>query len=116
MYESRTRPLISRAAFMRRLAAHGGIGLATIVISLIIGVFGYHGLAGLAWIDAILNACMIMGGMGPIDRLETTAAKLFASVYALYSGLILLVSVGFLFTPIFHRILHRFHLENEKSK
>ena len=115
MYEPHTRPLISRTAFLRRMAAHGGVGLATILVSLNIGILGYHFIARLAWIDAILNASMIMGGMGPVDKLETSPAKLFAAVYALYSGLILLLSVGLLFTPVFHRILHHFHLESDSN-
>ena len=115
MFEHRSMPLLPRRKFYWRLAAHGGIGLGIISISLIVGVVGYHSTAGLPWIDSLLNASMIMGGMGPVDTLQTSGAKIFASAYALYSGLVLLISVGFLFTPIFHRILHRFHLEKEKS-
>src|ERR1043166_7287772 len=111
MYEHRSKPLLSRAEFFWRLANHGGIVCLIIVASLSIGILGYHYLGGLDWIDATLNASMILGGMGPVDRLSSGCAKLFASVYALYSGLVLLVSVGILFAPIIHRILHRLHLE-----
>jgi hypothetical protein len=114
MYEHRTKPLISRKAFFRRLVAHGLVGLAIIFVSLVIGVVCYHQLAGMSWVDAILNAAMIMGGMGPVNPLVSDGAKLFAAGYALYSGLVLLLSVGLIFAPVFHRILHRFHLENEK--
>ena len=113
MYEHRTKPLISTGAFLRRLATHFGIALLIILVSLVIGVICYHKLADLPWIDAILNAAMILGGMGPVDRLTSNGAKLFAAAYALYSGLVLLISVGMLFAPVVHRILHRFHLESE---
>lgn len=114
MYEHRTKPLISSRAFFRRLVAHGVVGLAIILISLLAGVICYHQLADMSWVDAILNAAMIMGGMGPVTPLVSNGAKLFAAAYALYSGLVLLISVGLIFAPVFHRILHRFHLENEK--
>jgi hypothetical protein len=86
---------------------------AIILFSLGIGVIGYHYFESMPWIDAVLNASMILGGMGPVDTLQTSAGKIFASFYALYSGIVLLASVGVLAAPIFHRILHRFHLELE---
>ena len=76
-------------------------------------MLGYHFLEQLTWLDSLLNASMILGGMGPVDNIETAAGKVFASIYALYSGVILLASVGILITPIFHRFLHRFHLADE---
>ena len=115
-YENKVTPLISRAAFRRRVAAHGGLALSVIAASLAIGVIGYHLLAGLSWLDALLNASMILGGMGPVDKVETPSAKIFASAYALYSGLVLLVSVGILYAPIVHRFMHRFHLEAGAAK
>ena len=81
-----------------------------------IGIFGYHVLEGLAWIDALLNAAMILGGMGPVDQVQTAAGKIFAAFYALYSGLIVLVVAGVLFAPLLHRFLHRFHLELAAQK
>jgi hypothetical protein len=89
--------------------------LSIIGVSLLIGIFGYHSLTAMAWIDAILNASMIMGGMGPVDTLHSGGAKLFASAYALYSGYVLLISVGILFAPVIHRILHRLHLQSESG-
>ena len=86
-----------------------------ILFSLCIGILGYHYLESLSWIDSLLNASMILGGMGPVNPLQTNAGKIFASFYALYSGIILLASVGILITPIFHRFLHRFHLELEDN-
>ncbi len=93
---------------------NGLIGLALLAISLIIGMLGYHFLENLSWLDSLLNASMILGGMGPVNELKTEAGKLFASFYALYSGIILLASVGILITPIFHRFLHHFHLAEDK--
>ncbi len=86
------------------------IGLLLLAFSLGMGMLGYHFLENLSWIDSLLNASMILGGMGPVAPLQTVTGKLFASFYALYSGVILLASVGILVTPIFHRFLHRFHL------
>jgi hypothetical protein len=83
--------------------------------SLAVGVVGYHVFEGLSWIDALLNASMILGGMGPVNAIHTTAGKLFASFYAIYSGLIFLVVAGVLLAPVIHRFLHRFHLETENS-
>ena len=87
-----------------------------VAISLAIGTAGYHFLDGLGWVDSFLNASMILGGMGPVDPLKTTAAKLFAALYALYAGFVLLISVGIIIAPVFHRLLHRFHLEREAEE
>jgi hypothetical protein len=111
MYEHRRHPLLSRGAFLRRLGSHASAALTILVGSLAVGILGYHFLEGLEWIDALVNASMILGGMGPVNELHTVAGKIFASVYALYSGLIVLVVAGVLFAPVFHRFLHRFHLE-----
>jgi hypothetical protein len=113
MYEQRHERLLSRAAFLRRLRRHALVVLALVAGSLTIGVLGYRFLERLEWIDALLNASMILGGMGPVNELHTVAGKIFASIYALYSGLIVLVVAGVLFAPIFHRFLHRFHLETD---
>ncbi len=111
MYEHRKQPLASRRVFAQRLARNSLIGLAMLLIALGIGVLGYHLLEDLSWIDALLNASMILGGMGPVDALHTTAGKLFASVYALFSGVVFIASMGVLAAPIFHRFMHHFHLE-----
>jgi hypothetical protein len=111
MYEQRNDPLLPRSAFLKRLASHAGIAGGIVAGSLVIGILGYHFLEGLAWIDALVNAAMILGGMGPVDSLHTNAGKLFAAFYALYSGIVFLVAVGIIFAPVFHRILHHFHLE-----
>jgi len=111
MYEHRNQPLLPRAAFFRRLAFHVLVAFGIVFGSLAIGVFGYHLFGRLSWIDSLLNAAMLLGGMGPVDPLHTVAGKLFASFYSLYSGIVFLVVVGIVFAPVFHRFLHRFHLE-----
>ncbi len=113
MYENHDQPLASPKVFVQRLAFNGFIGFALLLFSLGVGMLGYHILEGLSWIDSLLNASMILGGMGPVNQLQTTAGKIFASFYALYSGVVLLASVGVLAAPIFHRFLHHFHLADE---
>jgi len=114
MYEHHKQPLASQKVFAQRLTRNGMIGLVLLVFSLGAGMLGYHFLENLSWIDSVLNASMILGGMGPVAPLQTNAGKIFASVYAIYSGVVLLASVGMLAAPIFHRFLHRFHLADEK--
>ncbi len=111
MFEHHAQPLLPRVAFFRRLVRHGIIALLIALSSLVVGIVGYHIFEGFSWIDAFVNAAMILGGMGPINELHTTAGKLFAGFYALYSGIVFLVVAGVLFAPVVHRFLHRFHLE-----
>ena len=112
MYEHRKQPLLSRAEFRKRVGRHGLVALGVLVFGLGIGVLGYHWLAHLGWIDSLLNASMILGGMGPVgDPLPTSAAKIFASCYALFSGLAFVGIVSVLLAPFVHRMLHRFHAE-----
>ena len=111
MYEHFRQPLISRAAFFLRIAWHVGIALGIVLVSLTIGIVGYHEFEDLSWIDATVNAAMILGGMGPMNVLQTNAGKLFASFYALFSGIIFLVAIAVLLAPAVHRFLHRFHFE-----
>ena len=116
MYEHKRNPLISRRAFFARVANHALVATVLIVISLAIGSVGYHLLDHLNWIDSFLNASMILGGMGPVDQLHANSAKIFASFYALYAGFVLLISVGIIIAPVFHRLLHRFHLEQKSDE
>jgi len=88
------------------------VAYAIVSVALLAGVVGYHSIAGLGWIDSILNASMILTGMGPVDPMTTTAAKLFASAYALFSGVVFLSAMGIVLSPIFHRILHAFHMDD----
>jgi hypothetical protein len=113
MFEHHRQPLLPGLQFMRRQVRFSLVALGIILTSLAIGMLGYHFFEGLAWIDAFLNAAMLMGGMGPVAPLTTDAGKLFAGLYALYCGLVLLISVGIFAAPIFHRFLHRFHIETD---
>src|SRR5512136_1560378 len=110
MYEKRVEQLAPGQVFARRIARHAALAVALVGCSLALGIAGYHGLEGLPWIDAFLNAAMLMGGMGPVDALHTTGGKLFAGCYALYCGLVVIVAAGLLLAPFVHRLLHHFHL------
>ncbi len=112
MYEHRRDPLLPFPIFVRRVLRSFYVAAALIALALGAGVLGYHLLEGLHWIDAILNASMILGGMGPVAELHTTAGKLFASAYALFSGIAFITTSGILLAPFLHRFLHRFHLES----
>jgi hypothetical protein len=112
MLESRQTPLASRMVFAWRVMMFFGLALGVIGVALGIGVLGYHYIAGFAWVDSILNASMILGGMGPMGELKGDAAKLFASAYALFSGLIFISVTGIMLAPVAHRALHVFHLDN----
>ena len=116
MFEHHHEKLLPKHLFLRRLAKYALISLSIILASLLIGMIFYHVLEGLSWVDSFLNAAMLMGGMGPVNSLHTDAGKVFAGIYALYCGFIVLVAVGIFATPIFHRFLHHFHLESEHKK
>jgi len=105
------KPLAPPRVFLRRLLASTALGLVLVVASLVVGMAGYHGYEGLTWLDAFLNASMILSGMGPLMSPVTTGGKVFAGIYALYSGFAVLVIAGVMFGPVVHRFLHRFHLE-----
>jgi len=113
MFEHRTKPLLPRNVYYRRLARHAALGLAVIVVSLGIGMAGYHIFEKLPWVDAFVNAAMILSGMGPVATLQTDGGKIFAGCYALFSGLTLIAILGIIFAPVVHRALHKFHLEDE---
>lgn len=115
MYEHRTQSILSRAQFIRRMMEHGLAAVFLMAASLTLGVVGYHHFCGLGWIDSFLNASMILGGMGPVNPIETTPGKLFAAFYALFSGIAFLVVAGILIAPLAHRILHYLHLEEDET-
>ncbi len=112
MFESKDDPLMPRARFLARLGRSFGVTLQIVAFSLWFGGAGYHYLGGLPWIDAVLNASMILTGMGPVDPMRSTAGKLFATFYALYSGIAFLTMVAILLAPLVHRMMHRFHLDD----
>jgi hypothetical protein len=113
MFEKKNEKLAPWPRFVRRLGFSAALGFGVVFAALLFGVVGYHSLAGLRWIDALLNASMILTGMGPVDPMTTTSAKLFASAYALFSGVVFLSAVGIILSPIFHRLLHAFHIEEK---
>lgn len=115
MYETRHHPPLTRARFARRLLAHSALVLGLIALSLGIGMLGYVGFEHLSWIDAFLNASMLLGGMGPVHAPQTAAGKLFAGCYALYAGLVFIVVAALLFSPVLHRLLHRFHWDESSA-
>jgi hypothetical protein len=115
VYEHRNQRLLPRRQFLVRLAGHALLSTGVVGVSLGIGMAGYHWLEGLSWLDSFLNAAMLMGGMGPVTELRTSAGKLFAGLYALYSGLIFLVAFAVLLAPVFHRFLHAFHLDESND-
>lgn len=109
-FEHFSEPVLPRRQFLLRLGRHGGVAMLFLAFSMFLGIVGYHVVARLAWIDAFLNASMILTGMGPVSPMADAASKLFAGLYALYSGIAFLTAMGVLFAPILHRVLHRFHL------
>jgi len=111
MFEKCHQPLLSRAEFFWRLARNAFIGAIIIVIALGIGMLGYHGFENMSWEDAFVNAAMILSGMGPVGTLNTTAGKIFAGCYALFSGLLFILIMGIIFAPVVHRFFHKFHLD-----
>lgn len=115
MYEHTTRPLLPRLYFLRRMLLHWLFASVIVAISLVIGIVGYRITEGLPYLDALLNASMILGGMGPVNELHTSAGKLFASFYALFSGMLFLVVAGIMIAPVAHRLLHWMRLEQEQE-
>ncbi|HXX54852.1 MAG TPA: hypothetical protein VEI81_02010 [Methanoregula sp.] len=109
--ERREEKLLPALAFYRRLVLYGLLSLGIILFSLAIGILGYMSFEGMGPVDAFLNAAMLMGGMGPVAVITTVPGKIFAGLYAMYCGFILILSVAIFLTPIFHRLLHHFHLE-----
>ena len=109
MYEARHQPPLTRAQFARRLLAHSAAVIGLFGASLALGMWGYAAFEGLSWLDAFLNAAMLLGGMGPVHLPQTEAGKLFAGCYALFAGLVLIVTAALLISPVLHRVLHRFH-------
>jgi hypothetical protein len=110
-FENRTDKLAPKAVFIRRMLEALLMVLVLIATALGIGIAGYHWIAGFRWIDSLLEASMILGGMGPVKELHTSGAKLFASVYALFSGVLFIGMMGVLLAPAAHRLMHKFHID-----
>ncbi len=112
-FERRDQKVSSRRHFAHRMAKAVGLWIAVAIVGLLIGMAGYMLTEGMSATDAYVNAAMILSGMGPVTELKTTAGKLFAGTYAIFSGLFLVIGAGFILAPIFHRVLHRFHVETQ---
>lgn len=109
VYESKKQPPLTRAKFLKRVLDHLAVAALLLIVSLVLGMLGYMYFEHLSCIDAFLNAAMLLGGMGPVNPPLTASGKLFAGLYALYAGLVFIVTAALLFTPILHRVLHRLH-------
>ena len=115
MYEHRSEPMLSPRKFARRLVAHALAAAGVVAVSLLIGTMGYHSLGHQGWMDAFLNASMLLGGMGQVGEVTSNSGKLFAAFFSLYSGLVLIAGTTLLFAPVLHRILHRIHLDDSDT-
>lgn len=115
-YEHRSLPPIPRHLFVARMIRHGGYAAALVGLSIVVGSAGYHWLAGTSWIDGFLNACMLLGGMGPVGDITPVAGKIFAALFALYAGLVFLAVATLLTAPVFHRLIHKFHWDAERAR
>jgi hypothetical protein len=113
MYESKTQRPLARPVFARRLVFHSMIALALISVSIAMGIAGYMCFEHLPPLDSFLNVAMLLGGMGPVNAPVTDAGKLFAGIFALYAGLVFIVTAALLFTPLLHRLMHRFHWDDK---
>ena len=115
-FEKRHHKLASRDVFSQRLLRHGFVALGTIIAALAIGMAGYMGLEGMGFIDAFVNSAMILSGMGPMGELQFNGTKIFAGLYAIVCGLLLFAVAGLMLVPVFHRILHDFHVDDDDKK
>ncbi len=115
MFEKLSSPLISRCAFFLRMLRLLSVTILIGLFSLAIGMEGFHVFEGMDWLEAFLNASMLLGGMGQVDTLHTNMGKFFAGCYALYCGVFVVVCSGLLLAPVFHRVLHHFHFGEDDS-
>jgi len=116
MFERRHEPLLPRREYYRRIGRHALIAAGLLAASLVVGMTGYHLFEGFSWVDAFANAAMILSGMGPLDPIKTSAGRIFAGAYAIFSGVAFLTTVAVLLAPVVHRALHRFHLETKDTR
>ena len=115
-FEHRSKPLLSRRKFLVRVVRYAAFSILLIGISLGIGMVGYHYTNNLDWLDSLLNASMILTGMGPVDPIETDGGKWFASIYAIFSGVAFLSTVAVFLSPLVHRFMHKLHLDSKNAK
>jgi hypothetical protein len=112
MYENYKQQLAPRKVFIKRLAVNWFLGFSICLLSLLFGMAGYHLTENMSWVDAFVNAAMILSGMGPVDPLHSNSGKIFAGCYAMFCGIIFLVIIAILFAPIYHRFFHKFHVND----
>ncbi|HYW70939.1 MAG TPA: hypothetical protein VE961_07895 [Pyrinomonadaceae bacterium] len=112
-FERRRDRLAPISIYFQRILASLAIAIVLIFIALCVGLAGYHFIAGFNFVDSLLEASMILGGMGPVHDLQSDAAKLFASIYALFSGVIFIALMGIILAPVAHRVLHKFHIDEK---
>jgi hypothetical protein len=115
MYEKKHHKLASTKEYFNRLLKSFSIAVCFLSLSLIMGILGYHFWGELGWLDSLHNASMILGGMGPVDPIKTNSGKIFASIYAIYSGVSFLTAFSILMAPALHRLLHKFHISDSKD-
>lgn len=115
MFEKRHEPLLKTRKFVLRLIRGIVVGIFFILFALMLGMLGYHHYEHMSWVDSFANAAMILSGMGPFGPLSTPAGKIFAGIYAIFSGLTFILIIGIIFGPIFHRFFHQFHLGDDKQ-
>jgi len=108
--------LSPRAVFLSRVRRAGTYALALVVVTLAVGMLGYHGLEDISWLDSFHQSALLLSGMGPVVEINSVAGKLFDGIYALFCGIILLAATGLLFAPVLHRLLHRFHIEDSRDR
>lgn len=114
MQEHQIKPLLPKKEFYNRLFVNVLLGVGIVFVSLVIGILGYHYTENLSWLDSLLNASMILTGMGPVNVMTTSGGKIFASAYAIFSGIVFLTTIAFVFAPVAHRFLHKFHLDRKE--
>ncbi len=114
MYENKRQPLASKKVYYMRMMKNLAAGIVILFGCLAVGVLGYHYTAGVAWLDALHNASMILSGMGPVVDIKTISGKWFSSFYALFSGVVFITNIGFILAPAVHRFFHKLHLESSK--
>lgn len=113
MYEHKKQPLATKRTYYKRIGRSVLLALFILFVSLLIGIIGYHYTTGMTWLDALLNASMILSGMGPVDTITQASGKWFASFYALFSGVVFITNIGLILAPAIHRIMHRLHVEDK---
>lgn len=115
MFEKKRDRLLPRAQFIIRFIYSTAIGLIIVLLALLMGMWGYHYFQPMSWVDAFVNAAMILSGMGPVSPLTTVGGKIFAGIYALFSGFAIILIVGIIFSPVVHRFFHKFLLDSDDN-